>query len=119
MRAMDIKSPGVAHRHLQKLTEWGWAKKDVYGRYVVKKKVGFRGCIWIGSRLVSTSVLFATSFIVLAVAFVTILGLHLYYGSPIDESYAILIAVTVAAMILLLAEALLPRKRLPKRSVRS
>ena len=119
MRAMDIKSSGVVHRHLQKLTDWDWADKDEYGRYFVRKKVGFRGYVWIGSRLFSTSVLFALSFVILTAAFVAILVFHLWYSSPIDESYAILIVVTVAAMALLLVEAVRPRKRLPKRSLSS
>jgi hypothetical protein len=111
---MDITSPGVVHRHLQKLIDWGWADKDAYGRYFVKRKVGFQGYLWIGSRLVSTSVLFAFFFVVLAAAFIALLLFHLWYGSPIDEAYALLIVVTVIAMALLLVEAVRPRKRLPK-----
>ncbi len=117
MRAMDIASPGVVHRHLQKLTDWGWADKDSYGRYFVKKKVGFQGYFWAGSRLVSTSFIFAFSFVVLAAAFIALLVFHLWYGSPIDEAYALLIIVTVIAMALLLFEALRPRKRLPKQQL--
>ncbi|HTY75382.1 MAG TPA: hypothetical protein VMD05_07445 [Candidatus Nanoarchaeia archaeon] len=119
MRAINIASPGVVHRHLQKLTEWGWLQKDSYGRYTVRRKVGFSGYIWVGQRLVPTSTLFAASFIVLTASFIGILLFHLIEGSPIDTSFAILVIVTVIAASFLLAEALRPRKRLPKESLDS
>ncbi|XES77924.1 MAG: hypothetical protein ACBZ72_03380 [Candidatus Bathyarchaeia archaeon] len=114
MRAMNISSPGVVHRHLQKLADWGWVCKDAYGRYLIKKKVGFKGYVWLGKTLLSTSILFACSFVVLTVAFIAILVFHLTAGSPIDESFAILTVVTVVASSLLLAESLRPRRRQPK-----
>jgi hypothetical protein len=117
MRELKISSPGVVHRHLQKLFDWGWIDKDVYGRYLVKKKVGFKGYFWLGKRLLPISVLYAVSFAVLTVSFIIILFWHLLAGSPIDESFAILIAVTVIASAFLLAEALRPRKRLPKEQI--
>jgi hypothetical protein len=117
MREMDIKSPGVVHRHLQKLSGWGWVDKDAYGRYSVKKRVGFKGYIWVGKRLLPLSVLYAISFVILTSSFLVILVYHLLAGSSIDESFTILIAVTVAAAAFLLAEALMPRKRLPKEDV--
>jgi hypothetical protein len=117
MRAMEISSPGVVHRHLTKLLDWDWIDKDSYGRYTVKKKVGFKGYVWLGKTLISLSILFAISFVALTVSFIVILLYHLLTGSSIDESYAILIIVTIIAAALLLAEALRPRKRLPKEPV--
>ena len=117
MREVEISSPGVVHRHLQKLVDWGWVEKDSYGRYTVVKKVGFKGYVWLGKTLFPLSVLFAVSFVVLTASFIVILLIHLLNGSPIDESYSILIVVTIIAAALLLAEALRPRKRLPKRSM--
>ena len=116
MRATNIASPGVVHRHLQKLTDWDWLQKDSYGRYTVKRKVGFSGYIWVGQRLVPTSTLFAASFVALTASFIGILLFHLIEGSPIDMSFAILVIVTMLAASFLLAEALRPRKRLPKES---
>jgi hypothetical protein len=119
MRAVDITSPGVVHRHLQKLTDWDWVQKDPYGRYTVKRKVGFSGYVWIGRRLLPTSILFAVSFVALTASFVGILLFHIIEGSPIDLSFAILVIVTMLAASFLLAEALRPRKRLPKETVHS
>jgi hypothetical protein len=118
MRALDISSPGVVHRHLQKLSDWGWVDKDAYGSYTFRRKVGFTGYLWLGRRLIATSVLFALAFIALTASFFVVLVYHLVARSPIDESFAVLIAVTVLAASFLLAEALRPRKRLPKEPVK-
>jgi hypothetical protein len=117
MRAMNITSPGVVHRHLQKLADWGWVEKDGYGRYTVKKKVGFKGYVWIGKRLVPMSILFAGGFIGLSIVWVSILLLHVLLQSPIDMSYSILTIVTVIASAFLLVEALRPGKRAPRNPV--
>ena len=117
MRAMNITSPGVVHRHLQKLADWGWVEKDSYGRYAVKKKVGFKGYVWMGKRLVPVSVLFALGFVALSAVWVSILLLHVLLQSPIDESYAILTIVTIVASVFLLLEALRPGKRTPRQPI--
>lgn len=113
MRAMNISSPGVAHRHLQKLADLGWIKKDPYGRYAVKKKVCFRGYVWVGRYLCPRSFLFAFAFLSLTALWIIILGIHLWMGSPIDNSYSILTVVTVIAAFSFIVESFRPRKRLP------
>ncbi len=118
MRAMDISSPGVVHRHLQKLTDLNWVNKDVYGRYTIKKKVGFRGYIWIGKYLLPRSFLFAFAFLALAIVWLIVLGIHIWLGSPIDESYSILTVVTVLAAVAFIIESFRPRKRSPKQSTK-
>jgi predicted transcriptional regulator len=117
MRALDITSPGVVHRHLQKLSDWGWVDKDSYGRYAVKKKVGFKGYVWLGKKLFPMSILFAFVFVGLSIIWVAVLALHLWIGSPIDQSYSILTAVTIIATVFFLVNALRPGKRTPKQPV--
>ncbi len=119
MRVMNISSPGVVHRHLQKLTEWGWVDKDEYGRYTVKKKVGFKGYVWLGKKLLPMSTLFAFGFVVLSIVWIAVLVWHLLLGSPIDQSYAILTVVTVVAALFFLVNVLRPGKRTPKEPVAS
>ncbi len=114
MRALDITSPGVVHRHLQKLADLGWVNKDEYGRYSVKQKVGFKGYVWVGKHLASTSILFAFGFICLFVFLLVVLGAHLVIGSPIEESFFVLAVVTLIAGIFFLIEGLIPRKKTPK-----
>jgi hypothetical protein len=117
MRAVNINSPGVVHRHLQKLSDWGWVDKDSYGRYAVKKKVGFKGYVWLGKRLFPMSLLFALVFVGLSIVWVTVLALHLFLGSPIDESYSILTFVTIIAAAFFLMDVLRPGKRTPKQPI--
>jgi hypothetical protein len=117
MRAMNINSPGVVHRHLQKLADWGWVEKDAYGRYAVKKKVGFKGYVWIGKRLLPLSILFSLVFVGLSITWVTVLALHLLTASPIDESFSILTAVTVIGTVFFLVVVLQPGKRTPRQPV--
>lgn len=114
MHALGITSLGVVNRHLQKLTNWGWVEKNVYGYYFAKKKVGFRGYVWIGKTLLSTGVLFALSFVVLTGISIFFLIFHLVKGLHFDYSLVLLIVVTVIAAPFLLAEALKPRKKTPK-----
>lgn len=116
MRAMSISSSGVVHRHLQKLADLDWVNKDVYGRYTVKKKVGFRGYIWVGKYLLPQSYLFAFAFLALTAVWIVVLGIHLWLGSPIDESYSILTVVTVLAAVSFVIESFRPRKRSPKQT---
>ena len=117
MRALGITSPGVVHRHLQKLADWGWVEKDAYGRYAVKRKVGFKGYVWVGKRLFPMSILFAAVFVGLSITWVLVLLPHLYLGSPIYTSYAILTVVTIVAALFFLVDILRPGKRTPKQPV--
>ncbi|MCW4005632.1 MAG: hypothetical protein NWF04_03415 [Candidatus Bathyarchaeota archaeon] len=115
MRALGISSPGVVHRHLQKLADMDLVGKDAYGRYAVTRKVSFKGYIWVGKYLVATSKLFFLCFAALTISFSIILIYHLAAGSPIDDSFMLLTIVTVAAAALFLIEALRPRtKTYPK-----
>lgn len=117
LRALNVSSPSVVHRHLQKLVDLGWADKDAYGRYFVTRKVGFKGYVWVGRWLVARTVLFSSIFAVLLSVFVAILLIHVALGSPIDTSYALLTLVTIVATVFFFVEALRPRKRLAKQAL--
>jgi hypothetical protein len=114
MRGTDITSPGVVHRHLQKLAELGLVEKDPYGRYVAKEKVGFKGYVWFGKTLFPRFILYSFFFIGLLSVLIAVLVLHLWTGSPVEESFSLLTAVTAVAAVAFMAEGLLMRKRMPK-----
>jgi DNA-binding transcriptional ArsR family regulator len=114
MRALNQSSPAVVHRHLQKLAESGLVDKDAYGRYTVKKKIGFKGYVWVGKRLVPRPILFSVSFAGLLVFFVAVWALHLSLGSPIEESFIVLSVVTAVAAVFFLVEGLRPRTKMPQ-----
>lgn len=116
MRAVNIGSPGVAHRHLQKLADLGWVEKDEYGLYAVKKKVGFRGYVWLGKRLFPLSFLFSLGFAGFLLFLLGVLAIHVSAGAGIEESFIVLLAVTVVAAVFFLVEGLRPGKKMPKSS---
>ena len=62
MHDIDLSSPAVAHRGLQKLVDLGLAQKDEYGRYTIKEKISFKGYYWVGKNLVHRLFLFGCFF---------------------------------------------------------
>jgi predicted transcriptional regulator len=48
MRGVNLSSPSVACRHLQKLETLGLLQKNAYGEYVVREKANIKGHVWIG-----------------------------------------------------------------------
>ena len=111
MRGADLSSPSVAYRNLQRLIDMDLVAKDDYGSYVVKKKVGLGGYFWVGRRLVPRFAVFAIVFVAVLVAEIAILVPHLLLGSPIEESFWLLTAVTVASAAIFVFEGLRFRKK--------
>ena len=52
MKVLSLSSPSVAYRHLQKLEDLGYIKKNDYGEYVAKNKAHLNGYVWIGNHLI-------------------------------------------------------------------
>jgi len=48
MKGMGLSSPSVAYRHLQKLEDWGYVAKDLYGGYTIHRKASIKGRFWLG-----------------------------------------------------------------------
>ena len=106
MRGANLSSPNVAYRNLQKLMDLGLVVKDEYGNYVVKKKIGMKGYVWIRKTLMPSFAIFGFIFIGILMAEIGILIPHLLLGSPIQESFWLLTVVTVVSAVISLAEAL-------------
>src|SRR6202142_566273 len=51
-RGAGLSSTSVAHRHLQKLEDYGLIEKNDYGDYILKEKTSVKGHVWIGRNLV-------------------------------------------------------------------
>jgi hypothetical protein len=111
MRGANLSSPSVAYRNLQRLIDMELVAKDDYGNYVVKRKVALSGYFWIGKKLVPRFAVFALVFVGLLVAEVAVLIPHLLNGSPVEESFWLLTAVTIAAAAIFLFEGLRFRKK--------
>jgi len=71
--------------------------KDDYGNYIVKRKVALSGYFWVGRMLVPRFAVFAIVFFGVLVAEITVLIPHLFLASPVEESFWLLTAVTVAS----------------------
>ena len=106
MRGANLSSPSVAYRNLQKLMDLKLVARDEYGNYVVKKKVGMRGYVWIGKKLVPSFAIFGILFIGILIAEIGVLIPHLVERSPIEESFWLLTVVTIVSATLFLVEAL-------------
>lgn len=52
MKAVNLSSPSVAYRHLQKLEDSSYLQKNEYGEYTAKNKARVKGYVWIGRRLI-------------------------------------------------------------------
>ena len=106
MRGANLSSPSVAYRNLQKLTDLGLVVKDEYGNYLAKKKARLKGYIWVGKTLMPSFAVFGFVFSGILLFEIGVLIPHLIEGSPIQESFWLLTAVTIIAAVLFLVEAL-------------
>jgi hypothetical protein len=106
MRGADLSSPSVAYRNLQKLADLGLVVKDNYSNYVVKEKVSKKGYVWLGKTLVPSFAIFGFIFIGILTGEVAILIPHLLVGASIQESFWLLILVTVVSASIFLVQAL-------------
>ena len=111
MRGINLSSPSVAYRNLQKLVDLGLVAKDEYGNYVVKEKVGLKGYVWVGKTLIPSFAVFGFIFLGVLVAEIAVLVPHLLIGSPIEESFWLLTVVTIGAAAIFLIEALRFKKK--------
>ena len=111
MHAVDLSSPAVAHRGLQKLMDLGLADKDAFGRYSIKEKIGFKGYVWLGKSLVPRFILYGVFFVGLLIPEAALL----YVRWTIHESlepYVFLTAITIFSASSFLVEGLRLRKKM-------
>ncbi len=110
MRGANLSSPSVAYRNLQRLIDMDLVTKDDYGNYMVKRKVALSGYFWMGRTLVPRFAVFAVVFFGVLAAEVAVLIPHLFLGSPVEESFWLLTAVTVVSAVIFALEGLRFRK---------
>lgn len=116
MKGVNLSSPSVAYRHLQKLEDLGLLQKNEYGEYVVKQKLNMRGYIWVGRRFISK--MFVYAFVFLSILLVEVFVLAIHYAVE-DYKFKIffllLILITGSAMGLFVSEGLFQRRRIKRR----
>jgi hypothetical protein len=111
MHAIELSSPAVAHRALQKLIDLDLVEKDSYGRYTVKEKIAFKGYYWVGKNLFHRLFLFGCFFIGLLVPETVVLYLR-WIAQETVESYIVLIAITVISAVIFFIEGLQLQKNI-------
>lgn len=101
-RGLNLSSPSVAFRHLQKLETLGLLEKNEYGDYVVKEKVNVRGFLWVGRNLVPRLLMYCLFFVGLLTVEVVII-----VQKPLDINFIYLTALTALGVVIFSAEGLL------------
>jgi len=112
MKGADLSSPSVAYRHLQKLEDLGFLKKNSYGEYVTKRKARLRGYIWIGQHVVPKMLFYAVVFLSILIAELVVLALHYAVENyEFKVFFLLLTLITASAMGVFAVEALLHHRR--------
>ena len=120
MRGVNLSSPSVAYRQLQKLENLGLVERNQYGEYVVKERASISGHLWIGRNLVPRLMFYSFFFMGILGAEIAIIAIQVFfYGQTADIEIFYLIAITVIAMALFLGEGiLLLRKTRPEKQTK-
>lgn len=101
-KGVNLSSPSVAFRHLQKLENLGLLEKNAFGDYIVKEKININGNIWVGNNLVPRMLMYCLFFVgLLIIECITV------FFKPLDITYIYLIALTLLAITIFSIEGLL------------
>lgn len=107
MRGVNLSSPSMAYRHLQKLENLGLLEKNAYGQYIVKEKTSIKGHLWIGRNLVPRLIFYSFFFIGILSVEITIIAIRFYVKEPLQTEFIFLTFITAVAMVLFLFEGII------------
>jgi repressor of nif and glnA expression len=111
-RGVNLSSPSVAYRHLEKLEELGLLQKNEFGEYVVKRKARVNGNMWIGRRLMPKMLVYSSVFLGILIVELVVFALHFAVETyEFKVFFLLLILVTGLAMAVFIIEWLLQRRR--------
>jgi DNA-binding transcriptional ArsR family regulator len=112
MRGVNLSSPSVAYRHLQKLEELGLLEKNEEGRYIVKEKAKISGYLWVGKTLVPRLIFYSLFFTgLLGTEIASIAIRYFMYGLLPHMLFLYLTLITAIALALFLIEGMSLRKK--------
>ncbi len=112
MKALNLSSPSVAYRHLQKLEDIGYIQKNDYGEYIAKNKARVRGYFWLGRRMLP--VMWRYSLVFLAILGVELFVLIIHFAHETYEFkvfFLLLMLITGLALGVFTVEGVLQNKR--------
>lgn len=114
-RGLNLSSPSVAYRHLEKLEEQNFLRKDQFGEYILKTKAKMQGYMWIGKRLIPKMFLYSIIFALILVVEVIVLTLHFEVETfEFKVFFSLLMLITGLAMVVFVIEALILQKQSKK-----
>jgi hypothetical protein len=112
MKALNLSSPSVAYRHLQKLEDFGYLQKNDYGEYIAKNKAHIRGYFWLGRRLLPAMWRYSLVFLAILIVELYVLAVHF----PVETYefkvfFLLLMLITGSALVIFTLEGVLQNKR--------
>jgi hypothetical protein len=111
-RGLNLSSPSVAYRHLEKLETMDLLQKNEYGEYTVKQHAKVRGQIWIGRRLLPKMLVYSTVFAAILIVELAVLALHFTVETfEFKVFFALLILITGLALAVFVVEGLRQRRK--------
>ena len=113
MRGVNLSSPSVAYRHLQKLETMGLLGKDDNGNYIAKEKTAIRDYVWLGRRLIPNAIVYSLVF--LFILFWELVVFILNFSVETNQFkifFYLLMAITIASSVLFLLEGLKSVKKI-------
>jgi hypothetical protein len=112
MKGVNLSSPSVAYRHLQKLEDLGYLQKNDYGEYTVKRKAQIRGFVWLGHRLMPKMWLYSMLFLALLIVELFVLFIHFSIETlEFKVFFLLLTLITSLALAVFTVEGLLHSRR--------
>jgi hypothetical protein len=112
MKAVNLSSPSVAYRHLQKLEDLGYLQKNEYGEYIAKNKAHVRGYIWVGRRLIPTMWRYSLIFLAILIVEPYVLIVHFPHETyEFKIFFLLLLLITGLALGVFTVEGLLQNRR--------
>jgi hypothetical protein len=112
MKAVELSSPSVAYRHLQKLEDLGYLQKNAYGEYITKNKAHITGYVWIGHHLIPKMWRYSLIFLVVLIVELVVLAIHYRVETyEFKVFFLLLLIVTGTALGVFTGEGLLQNRR--------
>ena len=112
MKGVNLSSPSVAYRHLQKLEDAGYLQKNEYGEYTVKSKAHIKGHVWLGRHLLPKMWLYSLLFLAILIVELFVLIVHFSIETlEFKVFFLLLTLITGLALAVFTVEGLLQNRR--------
>jgi hypothetical protein len=112
MKAVNLSSPSVAYRHLQKLEELGYLQKNDYGEYIAKNKARVKGYTWFGRRLIPAMWRYSFVFLAILIVETFVLAIHFHVETyEFKVFFLLLMLITGLALTVFTVEGFLQNRR--------